>query len=510
MSYKRVETCHIHSFFSSLLASVSLSFLHINMKNILKYLIIFLLYQIQFTQSKLTTPPLPISPIPSYSQLKWQRREIIMFFHFGMNTFTDSEWGTGQESPSIFDPTRLDTNQWIQTAIDINISLVILTAKHHDGFCLWPSKYTDHSVEGSPWEEGKGDVVREFVDAVMTHGIDAGIYLSPWDRHESTYGHEVAYNEFYLAQLNELLTRYGSIQEIWFDGAKGKNATNMTYHFSEWFETVKQLQPSINIFSDAGPDIRWVGDEFGSAGSTCWSTVNRTMLKIGDASTEMYLNTGDPHGTDWVPPECDVSIRPGWFWHQNETAKPLKQLLEIYYNSVGRNCVLLLNVPPNSTGLISEPDISRLKEFHSAIQMIFSTDLAKGSETKASSERGGTYGSFTAFNVIDGNDETYWCPKQRDGSHGQGYWIELSRSDTSSAFNVIRIQEAIQLGQRIKRYEVSIDGISVANGTTIGHKRLERLKWPVFGKIIRVWIKESRGPPIVSSVGLHFDPFMKE
>ncbi|KAJ4774784.1 Alpha-L-fucosidase 1 [Rhynchospora pubera] len=479
------------------------------MNNLVTFCLVSLLYHIQFSQSKLTTPPLPISPTPSYSQLKWQRREIIMFFHFGMNTFTDSEWGTGEESPSLFNPTNLDTNQWMEAAVEAGVSLVILVAKHHDGFCLWPTQYTDHSVKWSPWREGKGDVLKDFVDAARAHGIDAGLYLSPWDRHERTYGREVAYNEYYLAQLHEILTRYGSVQEIWFDGAKGKNATNMTYHFQEWFQTVKQLQPSINIFSDAGPDIRWVGDEAGSAGSTCWSTVNRTHLKIGDASLEKYLNTGDPHGTDWVPPECDVSIRPGWFWHKNETAKSMSQLLDIYYKSVGRNCVLLINVPPNSTGLVSESDITRMKEFHQAIQTIFSIDMAKGSETKASSQRGGTTGGFGASNVIDGNEDTYWAPKQRDGGHGQGYWIELCRADVNTPFNVVRIQEAIQMGQRIKQYEVFVDGIVMVNGTTVGHKRLHQLKWPVFGRVIRVWIKESRGPPLLSSVGLHFDPFRK-
>lgn len=204
-----------------------------------------------------------------------------------------------------------------------------------------------------------------------------------------------------------------------------------------------------------------------------------------------------------------MSIRPGWFWHKNETAKPLSQLLDIYYKSVGRNCVLLLNVPPNSTGLVSEADITRLKEFHHAIQTIFSTDMATGSEAKASSQRGGITGGFTAFSVIDGNEETYWAPKQTDGGHGQGYWIELCRVDTNSAFNVVRIQEAIQMGQRIKRYVVLVDSVVLVNGTTVGHKRLHRLKWPVVGRVIRVWIKESRGPPLLSAVGLHFDPFRK-
>lgn len=468
-------------------------------------IIIILLHECHSAQSKVSTPPLPLLPIPTAAQLKWHRRELIMFFHFGMNTFTDSEWGTGMESPSLFRPTALNANQWIDAAANAGFSLVILTAKHHDGFCLWPSQYTDHSVEASPWEGGKGDVVKEFVDAARARGIDAGLYLSPWDRHEKTYGLEIEYNEFYLAQLQELLTRYGSIAEIWFDGAKGKNAKNMTYYFNDWFAMVKELQSSINIFSDAGPDVRWVGDENGSAGTTSWSPINRTLLKIGDASIVNYLNTGDAGGTDWVPPECDVSIRHGWFWHKNETAKPLSQLLDIYYKSVGRNCVLLLNVPPNSTGLISTGDIERLREFHLAIGAIFSTDLAQGSKAKASSQRGGKSGGFAAMNVLDGDEQTYWAPKE-DHS-GNGYWIELDRSNPSAGFNVIRIQEAIARGQRIKRHEVYADGKAVANGTTVGHKRLHRLNAPVEAKKVKVWIKESRGVPLISAVGLHFDPF---
>ncbi|XP_008812847.1 alpha-L-fucosidase 1-like [Phoenix dactylifera] len=466
------------------------------------FLIAILLHQSLSAQSKLPTPPLPLLPIPAAAQLKWHRRELVMFFHFGMNTFTNSEWGTGEESPSLFNPTALNAKQWIDAAACAGFSLVILTAKHHDGFCLWPSQYTAHSVQRSPWRGGKGDVVREFVDAARARGIDAGLYLSPWDRHEKSYGLEIEYNEFYMAQLQELLTRYGSISEIWFDGAKGKNAKNMTYYFEDWFAMAKQLQSSINIFSDAGPDVRWVGDEKGFAGTTCWSTINRTMLKIGDASIVKYLNVGDARGTDWVPPECDVSIRPGWFWHKNETAKPLSQLLDIYYKSVGRNCVLLLNVPPNSTGLVSDADIERLREFRSAINTIFSTDLAQGSKAKASSQRGG---SFAAMNVVDGDDQTYWAPKE--DKDGNGYWIELERWDPSASFNVVRIQEAIAMGQRIKRHEVYADGKLVASGTTVGYKRLHRLKTPVEARKVKVWIKESRGVPLISAVGLHFDPF---
>ncbi|KAF7073707.1 hypothetical protein CFC21_078654 [Triticum aestivum] len=448
-------------------------------------------------------PPLPVLPIPTAAQLAWQRREVIMFFHFGMNTFTDVERGTGAENPALFAPAALNATQWMDAAAAAGASLAILVAKHHDGFCLWPSAYTAHSVRASPWRAGNGDVVGEFTAAARARGVDAGLYLSPWDLHDRHYGQEVAYNEYYMAQLHELLTRYGRVWEIWFDGNKGTNATKMTYHFQEWFDTVRQLQGSINIFSDAGPDIRWVGDEKGFAGTTCWSAVNQSSITIGSAGIEKYLNEGDPRGTEWVPPECDVSIRPGWFWHRNETAKPLSQLLNIYYNSVGRNCVLLLNAPPNATGLIDGADMARLREFGAAVKRIFGTDLAEGSRARASSERGG---GFEAGKVLDGREETYWAPTAEDGRRN-GYWIELRRPAGARAFNVVRIQEHVALGQRVERHEVYVDGVAVARGTTVGHKRLHRLACPVAGRTVKIWFAARRGPPLVSAVGLHLDPY---
>ncbi|XP_065870723.1 alpha-L-fucosidase 1-like [Euphorbia lathyris] len=475
-----------------------------------RFLIIIPLLLLQL--SKLTiskreqvpTPPLPILPLPSFSQLKWHQRELIMFLHFGVNTFTDSEWGTGHENPAIFNPVGLNAGQWVSTAAEAGVSLMILTAKHHDGFCLWPSKYTDHSVIASPWKNGAGDVIEELVNAAKEHkGIDIGLYLSPWDRHDRRYGHDLVYNEYYLAQLQELLNKYGSVREIWFDGAKGENAPNMSYYFSDWFGMVNELQSSINIFSDAGPDVRWVGNENGFAGKTCWSLINRTSLSIGEGTIVDYLNTGDPRGTDWVPAECDVSLRQGWFWHKSQSPKKLSTLLQIYYNSVGRNCVLLLNVPPNSTGLISQNDVQRLKQFRAAIDTIFSTNLAEKCLIKVSSQRGGKNGGFGAENLVD-NDHlwTYWVPREKKGS-----WVEI-RCDGGLRFNVIRIQEAIGLGQRIQRHEIYVDGKSVAEGSTVGYKRLHRLEGGVvYGEKIRFEFMESRDVPVISSLGLHFDPF---
>lgn len=431
-----------------------------------------------------------------------------MFLHFGVNTFTDSEWGTGNENPEIFNPLGLDANQWVNTAAEAGVSLMILTAKHHDGFCLWPSKFTEHSVAHSPWKHGRGDVVQELVNAAKARGVDVGLYLSPWDRHDPRYGHDLQYNEYYLAQLQELLTRYGDVREIWFDGAKGSNAPNMSYYFTDWFAMVKELQSSINIFSDAGPDVRWVGNEKGFAGSTCWSTINRTSLSIGNGSIVDYLSTGDAKGTDWLPAECDVSIRKGWFWHKSETPKKLSELLEIYYNSVGRNCVMLLNVPPNTTGLISETDVQRLREFGTAIDTIFSKNLAENCFVKASSQRAGKGGGFGPENVLDDDHlRTYWAPRDGDGI-SDDHWIEIRAADEGLRFNVIRIQEAIGLGQRIKRHEIFVDGKLVAEGTTVGHKKLHRLENGVIdGHVVRIKIKESRAVPLISSIGLHFDPY---
>lgn len=429
-----------------------------------------------------------------------------MFHHFGVNTFTDSEWGTGQENPAMFNPTGLDTNQWVDSAVKAGFSLVILTAKHHDGFCLWPSKYTDHSVIKSPWRNGQGDVIRELANAAEAHGIDMGLYLSPWDRHDPRYGNERLYNEYYLAQLQELLNKYGSIREIWFDGAKGSNAPNMSYYFSDWFSMVSELQSTINIFSDAGPGVRWVGNENGYAGETCWSTINRTSLSIGNGSIVDYLNKGDPKGTNWLPAECDVSIRTGWFWHKSQSPKKLSKLLKIYYNSVGRNCVLLLNVPPNTTGLLAEQDVQRLQEFHKAIDVIFSTNLAEGCYLKASSQRGGKGSDFGPEKSLDGDHLwTYWAAGDDDKDK---QWIEIGANNGGIKFNVVRIQEAIGLGQRIKRHEIYADGKRVASGTTVGYKRLHRLRAGlVDARNVRIKILDSRGLPLISSIGLHFDPF---
>lgn len=461
--------------------------------------------------SQAVLPPLPVLPLPNARQLKWQQREMIMFAHFGMNTFTDREWGDGQEDPQLFNPKALNAAQWASVAKEAGFSLMILTAKHHDGFCLWQTAYTNHSVRSSPWEDGKGDVVKDLAEAAQVAGLDFGVYLSPWDRHEPTYGLELQYNEFYMGQLQELLTKYGPISEVWFDGAKGKNATNMTYLFTNWFEMVHELQISANIFSDAGPDVRWVGDENGTAGLSSWSTINGSALKIGDADIMGYLNTGDPYGTDWIPAECDVSIREGWFWHKSQQPKPLSKLLEIYYNSVGRNCLLLLNVPPNTSGLISTEDSTRLLQMKAAITTIFSRNLAASATVTASSVLGGYNGGpFAPVNVLNDDVWSYWAPEENKGGT---HWVDLTTNE-AMGFNVVRIQEPIGMGQRVMRYSVyaQIAGVDtpvlVAQGSTIGYKRLHRLKAHIKATSVRLLLEEYRGEiPLISSFGLHLDHF---
>jgi alpha-L-fucosidase len=330
-----------------------------------------------------------VSIRPSPQQLGWQKMEFVAFIHFTVNTFTDKEWGDGTESPSIFNPTQLDTQQWVKVCKDAGMKMIILTAKHHDGFCLWPSKYTEHSVKNSPWRNGKGDVVRELADACRESGLKLGLYLSPWDRHEPTYGDTESYNKFYKNQLTELLSNYREVAEVWFDGAKGENAKDMEYDWLGFYAIVRELQPNAVIFN--GPDIRWVGNEAGYARESEWSVVNRNNKPFDFINqTQKDLGSlealGDGNNLIWYPAETDVSIRPGWFYHASEDdkVKSVEKLLDIYYGSVGRNSVLLLNLPPDRRGLIHENDVKRLQELRKVLDAIFAKNLAIGAQAKAS------------------------------------------------------------------------------------------------------------------------------
>ncbi|KAG2674191.1 hypothetical protein I3760_13G123600 [Carya illinoinensis] len=454
----------------------------------------------------LKPPPIPILPLPSASQLQWQLGHMALFLHFGPNTFTDSEWGTGRVDPYIFDPYNLDPSQWVRVAKESGFSRVILTAKHHDGFCLWPSKYTDYSVRSSPWRNGTGDVVAELAKAAMDAGIGLGLYLSPWDRHEACYGKTLDYNEFYMGQMTELLTRYGDIKEVWLDGAKGEEEKDMEYFFDTWFSLIHQLQPGAVIFSDAGPDTRWIGDEAGVGGSTCWSLFNRSAVKIGDTNAK-YAMEGDPLGHEWVPAECDVSIRPGWFWHASEVPKSARTLLDIYYKSVGRNCLLLLNVPPNSSGLISAEDIQVLQEFSDLRRSIFSHNIAFNALVNASSTRGGNSDShFNPQNVLKESIYSYWAPEEN-----QTDWVLYLNLQELVSFNVLQVQEPIHMGQRIIRFHLDIltkdrQWKKLINGTTVGYQRL--LQFPTTkSQYLRFVIDRSRADPLISYFGIFMDEY---
>ena len=458
-------------------------------------------------------PPEPWGPVPSKAQLQWHEMEYCGFLHFTVNTFTDKEWGDGDEDPAVFRPTALDTRQWARTARQAGMKGLILTAKHHDGFCLWPSKYTEHSVAGSPWKGGKGDVVRDLSQACREFGLRMGLYLSPWDRNHAEYGRP-KYVEYYHRQLQELLGGYGPVCEVWFDGANGGGGyyggargqrhidANTYYGFPAIWEQVRKLQPGAVMFSDIGPDVRWVGNEGGHAPDTCWAKVRPEGFRFGAADTGR-LARGDPDGTVWRPAEVDVSIRPGWFYHPQEHPKSLKQLVEIYYNSVGMGANLLLNVPPDRRGQLAEEDVERLLELHRVLEATFRTDLARGRPATASNVRGGSP-AFAAANVTDGDRDTYWAGD--DAVREAWLAVDLGRP---TAFDRVRLQEPIRLGQRIESFALDgrLDGrwTEIARGTTIGPRRILRLP-PVEADAIRLRILKSQACPALSTFELYKSP----
>ncbi|MBI2299271.1 MAG: alpha-L-fucosidase [Armatimonadetes bacterium] len=400
-----------------------------------------------------------------------------MFIHFGMNTFSNREWGEGTEEEKLFNPAHLDCRQWAKTARDAGFKYLILTCKHHDGFCLWPSRFTEHSVKNSPWKDGRGDVVAELASACREFGVKMGVYLSPWDRNQHCYGDSPAYNEYFRNQLTELLSNYGDIAEVWFDGAcgEGPNGKRQEYDWNSYYAVVRRLQPNA-LIAICGPDIRWVGNEDGFAHETEWSVVDGR----------------------WHPAECDVSIRPGWFYHPDQDAqvKSLDHLLDIYYRSVGLNSVLLLNVPPNRDGLIADPDVARLREFRAELDRIFATDFLKGAAAVADSEAAG----HPAAAAVDGDPGTWWCPAG-DARTGT---LELILAQPAT-FDLVLLQEEIAEGQRVQGYRVEalVDGTwrDIGQATTIGHKKLDRID-PVTASRVRVTITASRGVPLLSRVGL--------
>jgi alpha-L-fucosidase len=479
----------------------------------MKRIFCFLISIISLSAFSQVKPPEPFGPVPSERQLAWHEMEYYMFVHFTVNTFTDKEWGYGDEKESVFNPTELDCRQWAKVARDAGMKGIIITAKHHDGFCLWPSKFTDHSVKNSIWKDGKGDVLRELRKACDEFGLKFGVYLSPWDRNNSVYG-TPEYLIFYRNQLQELLTNYGDVFEVWFDGANGgdgyyggaretRKIDNKTYY--DWANThsiVRKLQPMAVMFSDAGPDIRWVGNERGIGSLTNWSLLKKDDMYPGGDFARI-LGEGHEDGNYWVPAEVDVSIRRGWFYHQNQDSlvRSPENLMELYYSSVGRNSNLLLNVPPDRRGLLHENDVKSLLAFRELLKKEFEKDLAKGKKVTSTSFRGKGY---EASNVNDGNPETYWATK--DLQSAGDIIIDLG---AETEVNRIILQEYIKLGQRVQEFKVSafINGEwkPLIDGTTIGHKVIR--KFPVVKTPkIKITISKSKACPVISNIELYRAP----
>lgn len=467
-----------------------------------------------------TQPPAAHGPLPSERQLAWHDLEYYAFIHFNMNTFTNMEWGMGDEKPEWFNPTELDTRQWARVAKEAGMKGIIITAKHHDGFCLWPSAYTEHSVKNSPWRDGKGDVLRELADACKEYGLKFGVYLSPWDRNHADYG-KPEYLDYFRNQLRELLTNYGEVFEVWFDGANGgtgyygganenRKIDNRTYY--EWdtvFEIVRELQPMACIFSDGGPDVRWVGNEEGWARPTNWSLLKRDDFAPGIAENLEHLRAGQEDGTHWLPAEVDVSIRPGWYYHpyEDHKVKTLPQLLDIYYHSVGRNASLLLNFPVDTRGLIHENDVEAVMKLAEALKSDFAHDLAVGQKITATNVRGNS-SRFSEKRIIDGKKDTYWATD--DDVTEASLTIEFSQPTT---FNRLLLQEYIPLGQRVKKFKVEcIQGgawQTLAEETTIGYKRILRLPTVTTSRL-RVTIEDSKACPVISNLQVFNAPKVLE
>lgn len=454
-----------------------------------------------------SAPP-PYGLTPSDRQKEWYDREIIAFFHFGINTFEDFvNEGDGRAPAAIFNPTQLDCEQWMETLKSAGIPAAILTAKHADGFCLWPSRYSDYGVKNSAWKEGKGDVVREFTDACKDYGIKAGIYLGPHDRHEHIhpdYSTE-KYKHYYASQLRELMTGYGKIWETWWDGAGADELTTPLYSY--WYNIVRENQPDCVIFGTKNSypfaDVRWMGNEAGHVGDPCWATTDSICIR-DEAAYYKGLNEGSYQGNAYVPAETDVSIRPSWFYHPEEDSrvKSVRELWDIYCTSVGRNSVLLLNFPPDRRGLIHPKDSLNAVTLNRGIRETFSRNLLSGSKVSATNDRGG---EFSARNLIDGNPATYYAG--RDGNVRGTVTFTLPKTAT---FDCLMIQEVISLGQRTNRWSVewSADGkhwnkIPQATGKqSIGHKWIERFE-PVTARYVRLNIEDGGACPALQTFGLY-------
>jgi alpha-L-fucosidase len=437
-------------------------------------------------------PPKPLEPLPSANQLAWQENELTLFTHFGMNTFTGRGTGLGSEDPKLFYPTNLDCSQWVRVAKETGFKGIILTAKHHDGFCLWPTTTTTHSVASSDWKNGKGDVVRELSDACKAGGIKLGIYCSPWDRSVTNYDSDKpAYAKYYHQQLTELLSNYGPVFEMWFDGNKANVAD-----WDNIIKVVRTLQPDATIkqgpvLTPVREDVRWVGNELACAPLENWSVYSPNNNQPVDHLEQPI----------WFPFECDTMMNGHWFWDTN-APRDLQTLLNFYYYSVGRNSMLILNVAPNTDGKFSDECVARMHEFHDALQKIFGTDFARGQKATASNIRGNDK-QFGADKALDDNAKTYWATD--DGVTNASLEVDLGENET---FNVIRTEEMISLGQRVEKYKVealvSNNWREICSGSTIGYRKLDRFPKVTASKV-RLTILASRACPTIKSFGVHLD-----
>ena len=457
--------------------------------------------------------PAGCGPLPDSNQLRWQQMEYYAFVHLSVNTYTDMAWGNGNEDPAMFNPAQLDCNEWARLCKAAGMKGIIITAKHHSGFCLWPSAYTDYSVKNAPWKNGKGDIVRELADACKANGLKLGIYLSPWDRHHPDYG-KPAYIEYFRNQLRELLTNYGEIFEIWFDGANGGSGyyggANETrkidrstyYDWPNTYKLVRSLQPNIVIWNDGGnrADLRWVGTEAGYVGETNWSLLNAT----GDVPDTM-LRYGVENGNAWVPAEVNTSIRPEWFYHPKEDnkVKTLPQLLDIYYHSIGRNASLLLNFPIMPNGRIHERDQQAVLQLAKAVKEAFAVNLARNAAASASNVRNKST-AFSAAKAIDDNASTYWATE--DSVSTGTINIQFAKPVT---FNRLVLKEFIALGQRVQSFtvEAKVNGLwqPLAKETTIGYKRILRLQ-TVHATALRIHITAAKCSPLIAGVEVYQAP----
>ena len=446
-------------------------------------------------------------PLPSKAQLDYHKEELAAFIHYGMNTYTNSEWGNGKEDPRYFNPTNLDTDQWIRTLKETGFKRTIMVVKHHDGFVAYPSKYTNHTVAASPWKDGKGDLLEEVSKSASKYDMNMGVYLSPWDANHPKYhvATEKEYNQYYLNQLKEILgnPKYGNkgkFIEVWMDGARGSGAQKVTYTFDEWFKYIKEAEGDIAIFSAQPTSVRWIGNERGIAGDPVWHKVKKA--NITDDVKNEYLNHGDPDGDMYSVGEADVSIRSGWFYHDNQQPKSLKELMDIYFKSVGRGTPLLLNIPPNKEGKFADADVARLKEFKATLDQMYATDFAKGATVTASSTRQNHL--YKESHLTDGKDDTSWA-LSNDATTGS-FTVDLGQK---RRFDVVELKEDIAKGQRISGFkiEVEINGrwVTYGEGSTVGYRRLIQGK-PVEAQKIRVTITGAQATPILNNFSVYKTP----